>query len=815
MKLSLNWLSEYVELSDVDLGELCNRITLSTCEIEEITPAFPGLETITAARIESTRRHPEADRLQLCTIRAGKFSGEIVCGAPNARPGILVPFAGVGSKILGKDGTGLVISKAKIRGIESEGMLCSAAELGLEKIFPGEGLLELDDSAIAPGQKLTHLIAEDTVLTIDNKSITNRPDLWCHFGFARELSAILKRKLKKNPLVTKTKFKSSPGKKEIHIEKDAALAYFGAVCSGVEVRDTPLWMRARLAVVGQKSINNIVDVSNYVMLELGQPNHAFDLATLMQDTVTVAPAKTHNVKKFKTLDGIERELPDEAVVIFDGSGKSARPVALGGIMGGEDSAIQPATKEIFIESATFPRETIRRTLKKVDLRTDSAMRFEKGQDPMKAAPAILRFADLLKETCPNLSLGAVHGPAVKPVQSRLNVTLDYLRERLGFEITKKEVETTLVWLGFEIKADEAGKKFSVKAPTWRSQYDVTLPEDLVEELGRVHGYDHIAPRPAPVPVLGRSLDFARMLDRGLRDFLAARGYSETMNYSFCLKEDNEVFGHPGIGIRNPVSGLTHLRISLVPGLLRQAALNQFRYTDVNLFEASRVYAAKLHPDSMSKEKMHASGPAREEKRFAVLRVLPDRMNTEGQEEELVKFRETIRSLLSLTARHVDFKPGEPGSRIFHPAAHLSVLLDGRSIGHLGIAHPSLQEKYDLKRTVLLCDFSFDLAADKKVLRAYSPPSSFPDSLFDLTVVMDEAISSAKPREVVLGLKEKEILSVELISIYRGEPIPEGKKAVSYRVRLRKQDGTLSESEWKPIHERSMIALENAGLPLRK
>lgn len=813
MKLSLNWLSDYIELSDVDLTELCNRITLSTCEIEEVVPAFPGIDTIVAARIESTRKHPEADRLQICSIKAGKFSGEIVCGAPNARPGIVVPFAGLGSKIPGKDGAGMVIARAKIRGIESEGMLCAASELGLEKIFPGDGLLELEDSAVSPGQKLTHLIAQDTILTIDNKSITNRPDLWCHFGFARELSAILRRKLKKDPLQVKTKFKSITASKKIHIEKDAALAYFGAVCDHVEVRETPLWMRVRLAAVGQKSINNIVDASNYAMLELGQPNHVFDVTALQADTVTVAPAKSHNVKTFKTLDGTERDVPDEAVVIFDGAGKSARPVALGGIMGGEDSAIRPVTKQIFIESATFPREAIRRTLKKVDLRTDSAMRFEKGQDPSKAAPAIARIAELLKETCPGIALGRVNGAAVKPVHSRIQLTLDFLRERLGFEITKKEVEQTLTWLGFEVKADEAGKKFTIKAPTWRSQYDITIPEDIVEELGRVHGYDHIAPRPAPVFVLGRTLDFARLLDRSLRDFLTARGYTESMNYSFCLKEDNEVFGHAGIGIRNPVSGLTHLRVSLVPGLLRQAALNQHRYADVNLFEASRVYAPKLHADSSSKEFMHAAGPAREEKRFAVARLLAEKLSTEEQEDAFVAFRETVHSLLSISARAIAFKPGS--SSLFHPGANLSVTVDQKVIGQIGIVHPSLQEKYDLKRPVLLCDFSFDAVSEAKMLRTYSPPSSFPDSLFDLTVVIDESISTSKPRDTILGLGEKEIQSVEFLSVYRGDPIPAGKKAASFRVRLRKQDGTLSEAEWKPIHERSMIALENAGMPIRK
>ncbi len=821
MKLSYNWLNDYVDLSTIEIKDLINRLTLATCEVEEVTDSFPGLEKIIIARIVACEKHPQADRLQICQIDAGKFQGKIVCGAPNARPGILVPFAPVGASIPGKDGKGLTIGKANIRGIESHGMLASAAELGLEKIFAGDGLLELTDvPGAAAGEPLTKIVPSDLTITIDNKSITNRPDLWCHFGFAREISAVYRKKLKFDPTAKKPAFKASKLTKKIVVEKDSALAYFGAVCENARVLETPLWMRLRLAAVGQKSINNIVDASNYVMLELGQPNHTFDLKTLSEKTVTVALSNAKS-PDFKTLDGELRKLPEKSVLIFDGEGKHARPVALGGIMGGENSAIAPDTANIFIESATFPRELIRRTLKKIDLRTDSAMRFEKGQDPAKAKPAIYRIAELIRETCPDLLLGAVTGQSVPPKQSKIKLTLSFLQNRLGFAVSAKEVTTTLTWLGFDVKADKSGKTFNITAPTYRSQYDVTIPEDIVEELGRVHGYDHIAPVPPVVPVLAKSLDHARLLERRMKRFLVDEGFTETLNYSFVKREDNEVIGQHGIALLNPLGGMSHMRLSLIPGLLSQIAVNQDRYAEVSLFEFGRVYGASRKPESAF---LHAQGPAAEEKRICAAKILPEKLDHDAQEEALAQFREILKEMAALSNRAIDTGAlaqgetwGVSGAEwdIFHPSARIAITCDGKTAGLIGLMHPTLAERFSIKRPVVLAELSFDRIADKSALAAYRPPSVYPDSVFDVTAILEEAETTRRPIDVVMGLKAPEIHSMELTTIYRGAPIEEGKKAASYKIRCRKPDGTLTTEEWRPIFERVITAIEGAGMPLRR
>lgn len=825
MKLSYNWISDYVDLSGIEIKDLVNRLTLSTCEVEEIEPSFPDLSSILVAEIVSTEKHPQADKLQLCDIRAGKFKGKIVCGAPNARPGILVPFAPVGAKIPGKDGAGLQIQKAAIRGIESEGMLCSALELGLDKLFAGDGLLELDAivPGIAPGTSLSTVIPHDWTITIDNKSITNRPDLWCHFGFAREISAVYKKKLKFNPLEAKVKVKPAKLSKKIKIESGSALAYFGAVCENVQVTPTPLWMRLRLAAVGQKSINNVVDVSNYAMLELAQPNHLFDLSTLKESTVSVALNQTHGVKSFKTLDGESRNIPDNTILIFDGENKGARAVALGGIMGGEDSAIQPTTQAIFIESATFPRELIRRSLKRIDLRTDSAMRFEKGQDPAKAKPTITRIVSLLQETNPAIAMGPITGTSVPATKSKIKATLAFLQTRLGFAVSRKEVETTLSWLGFGIQADKSGKTFSITAPTYRSQYDISIPEDIVEELGRIHGYDHIAPVPLVVPVLGKSLDHTRLLERRWRRFLVDAGFTETLSYSFCNREDNQLFGSEGIELLNSLAGLTHLKTALLPGVLRHLGVNQDRYAEVDLFETGRAYADKLHADGEKAKFLHAAGPAREEKRFCIARMLPEKLPLTAQEDELVKFRELVRTLAGLHGRDIEivlanqasnWPPLASANRLFHPSCSMALLVDGTAAGILGVIHPAVAEAYSLKRPVLIAEISFDRIASEHRRKKYVPPSVFPDSLFELTLILDEVRSAQDPVNVIRSLKIEAIHSIELLGIYRGAPIAEGKKSASYRIRCRKADGTFSQDEWKKVYDSVIEALAGAGIPLR-
>ena len=822
MKLSYNWLNDYVDLKSIDIKDLINRLTLATCEVEEVTDAFPGIAQLIIARIVSCEKHPQADRLQICQVDAGKFQGKIVCGAPNARPGILVPFAPVGATLPGKDGKGMTIGKANIRGVESHGMLASAAEVGLDRIFAGEGLLELTDipGALA-GHPLTSIFPADLVITIDNKSITNRPDLWCHFGFAREIAAIYKKKIKFHPLDRKLTFKPSKLSKKILVEKGSALAYFGAVCEGTRVLETPVWMKLRLGAVGQKSINNIVDASNYAMLELAQPNHTFDLNTLKQNTVTVALSDSKS-PDFKTLDGESRKLPPGTVLIFDGdkkAGKSPLAVALGGIMGGEHSAIQPDTGTIFIESATFPRELIRRTLKKIDLRTDSAMRFEKGQDPAKAKPTIYRIAELLRETCPDLKLGPVTGQSVLPKKSKIKVTTSFLQARLGFAVTSKEISTTLTWLGYDVKSDKTGKTFQITAPTYRSQYDITIPEDIVEELGRVHGYDHIAPVPPVVPVLARSLDHARLLERRMKRLLADAGFSETLNYSFVKEEDNLLFGKQGLALLNPLAGLSHMRLSLIPGVLHHLAANQDRYAEVRLFEFGRVY----DPTAKSSAFLHSAGPAHEEKRICVA-MITDKIDASAQEESFAWFRETVREMAGASARQLDTAlPAKKDSwgiassvsSLFHPSCQVVLKCDGEAVGFIGMLHPVLAERFGIRRTVLVAEISFDLIAGEKKRASYKPPSVYPDSVFEVTVILEEAETTRRPVDVVMNLGAPEIHSMELTTIYRGAPIAEGKKAASYKIRCRKADGTITAEEWRPIFERVIDGIESAGMPLRR
>jgi phenylalanyl-tRNA synthetase beta chain len=497
MKLSLNWLNDYVDLSDVPVPELVDRLTLAVCEVEGVAETFAHLDQIHVAWIESLEKHPDADRLNVCRVRDGKHTHQIVCGAPNVRAGMFAPLAVVGARLPRPEAEGefLEIKPAKLRGVASNGMLCSPGELGLTPLT-GEvdGLIDLDSlpgntaGKLKHGTPLTELLPlRDTVLDIDNKSITHRPDLWCHFGFAREIAGLYGKKLIFDPLSKRAK--RQPGtdaklpSKKIVIETGAAKAYYGRSLAGVQIGPAPLYMQARLINVGQRPINNVVDASNYVMLELGQPNHTFDAKTLKSDTVTVALAnaaarpvggktsakdKTKSQtggasafkrKSFTTLDGQAREVPENTILILDGpAGAHATPVALGGIMGGETSGVGDATTELFLESATFPRERIRPAIARLGLRTDSAQRFEKGQDPAKAKPALDRLAELIAESCPELRQGKTTGASPEKEQrNKITVPLSFLRARLGFDVTEKLVMDILTRLNFDVLV-KGGKK---------------------------------------------------------------------------------------------------------------------------------------------------------------------------------------------------------------------------------------------------------------------------------------------------------------------------------------------------------------------
>lgn len=863
MKLSLNWINDYTDLSNISTGELVNRLTLSTCEVDGVEETFAHLDQIVAARILDIKKHPDADKLSICTVDAGTLGVlKIVTGAKNVKAMTVVALAPIGAKIPKPDGESLEIKQAKLRGEDSYGMLCSAGELGLEKILgEHDGIMILEDpgtepmeeaihkspNSVKPGTRLSELFpVHDTVLDIDNKSITHRPDLWCHFGFAREIAAVFRLKINYDPL-EKVKLKEHKNlpEKEIVIEEGAAKAYFGLHVTGTRVEETPLWMKARLAAIGQKSINNIVDVSNYVMFELGQPNHAFDARTLKTGTITVARNGLHKkIQQFTTLDEETRPLPKDSIMILDGDAKTGEMVALGGIMGGLHSSIAPDTTDLFLESATFPRERIRRTISSMQLRTDSSQRFEKGQDPLKAKPALARMVELLQETCPHLKAGVVTGSEPEgPVQNKIEITLEYLRERLGFRIKEKEVEDILGRLHFDVKSGENKKgeiRFKLKAPTFRSQYDITIPEDIVEELGRIYGYDNIEPSPSLAPVISLNVNLERVLERNLKNFFIHNGhYHETHNYSFARPDDNEIFGMTGLKILNPImKDMDRMRLSQIPGIIRQAAGNQDRFSDVRLLELGRIYVKDpgLKKNEIAVEQKHAT----------MIHVPPFVREKGIHQDESYLFkaflnlRELIEEYLRETAGafHIRFiedagkKPEvDAGKResvydalrstpYLHPGCAVKFVSDAseKIIAVAGILHPSFEKRYDLKRGAIVAqiyvDDIFPLFDVHRKRTDYAPPSVFPDSTFELSLVMNSDDSTAAPVDIIRSLNIPELRKVDLLTVYRGEPLPEEKKSASFEVTCGRNNGTLSGDELQTIMDRMIEALAEKGFPLR-
>ncbi len=874
MKLSLNWLNDFIDLADVPLERIVRELTLRTCEVEEFYPAYAHLDDVVVARVLEKERHPNADRLSLCKVDAGTATLPIVCGAPNVAAGMFVPLARIGAK-LPMGGEILEIKSGKIRGEISEGMLCSAKELGLVELTEAtDGLIDLGPhlahvqtappwahpasgggakktasqkiakkaarskvakkaqaappggppAAPAPavrppestiGTPLSVLFAlKDSIIDIDNKSITHRPDLWSHYGFARELSAIFNRPLKFNPLAT-PEIAAAPGlpSKKIVIEPGAAYAYFGQHVRGVRVGPSPAWLRARLWNVGQRPINNVVDATNYLMFEIGQPNHAFDARELKSDTIGVATAEQQNIKTFTTLDGVAREIPPHAIMILDGADPRATPLALGGIMGGLASGVREDTNELFLESATFPREKIRFALAKLQLRTESAIRFEKGQDPAQAQIALHRLVDLLALTCPDLAVGKIAGKA--PVGAKRNVIkipAGFIPRRLGVEIADGEVRSILERLGCTVQSDKKGGQ-AITVPTYRSWHDLTIPEDIVEEVGRIYGLDRIEPVAPLIACAPPVPNERRAFERALKTYLAQTGnFFETYNYSFAAASDNELFGQAGLALANPTQAdRDRMRVSLIPGLLRQAAGNQDRFDQVRLFEFGRSY----FPGK--------KGELPTERFRVALVALPDRALLDGRDgllETFLAFRGFLEDLLRSFTRTEPNVRVNAGPGFYHPNCAVELACGpGEAAAVLiraGILSPAREKDFDLKRPALLAEIDFDAFFEARAgaKRAYSPPSVFPDSNFEFSIVMDRTASTREPVRVIEAAGVPELRAVRLLTIYQGPPLPDDRMSVSYGVRCGLQEGTLTGERLQAILDLLVGQLNAAGFPLR-
>ncbi|TGM72782.1 phenylalanine--tRNA ligase subunit beta [Leptospira mtsangambouensis] len=799
MKLSVDWLNEFTPLSQIPFEKVLEKINTSICEIDDVEEFKVHLSSVITVKIKSLEKHPNAEKLSTTVATDGSKDYQIVTAATNVKVGDIVPLALPGTKLDGKE-----ILDSELRGVRSQGMYCSEKELGLA--LESSGVLIFPNDIPLGISVRKFYLWEDTILTIDNKSITHRPDLWNHFGFARELASQLQLPLNEFPFQTDTKWES--GNEGLVVEKtEHAHAYYVCSIKDVNIAPSNTKIKSRLEKCGIRSINNVVDVSNYLLLELGQPTHFFDRERLNSTTFSVSKSKEGD--SFPLLDDTSPKLQKDLLLIQNGKD----PVALAGVMGGKDSAVIDSTKNIVMESAVFKREDVRYTIRKTNIRTESAVRYEKGLDSYTCLPVIRRAVQLLKENGnPKIKVYEPQGfNHTEPKSVTIQTNLSFLRHKLGKNISQNEVTEILNRLGF--KVTNQGEELSVLVPKFRQNYDVTIPEDLVEEIGRTIGYASIKTEALSMAVETPIRNPLRELERRVKNFLALEvGFNEVYNYSFASQADSKLEAkeeHSSLKIANEMPDEhSLLRNSLFPGIIKQAKLNQDRFESVNLFELGRTY----HKEG------NGSELAEERRWMAILSLSKNKPNDlTAVELEFLQVRETISDLFQYL-NLPNYKWEKTNRNYFHPNAGLVLSYDGIEIAELGILHTRFADDYDLKRRAILSKINMEKLVDvwEKQGRNshFVPPSNFPQGQLDLSLLMNEKDTTESFVGLVQEMKIPELESVFVQTIFKGETVGEGKKSVTYRFRLMSYDKTFTQERFKELSDSLVDIAKKNGYNLR-
>jgi phenylalanyl-tRNA synthetase beta chain len=761
MQFSENWLRSFVT-TKLNSAELSHALTMAGLEVEDEQPAGAAFTKVVIGEIVEAAKHPDADRLQLCKVNIGKETLQIVCGASNARVGIKVPCALVGAAL-----PGIEIKQAKVRGVDSFGMLCSSKELGLST--EADGLLELPSDAPIGTDIREYLSLNDNLLTL--KLTPNRADCLSILGIARDVAAITGDTLigtNLHPVLVE-----SQAKKTVKISAtEACPAYYGRVIENVNAKAaTPDWMIRNLERSGIRSISAIVDITNYVLLEFGQPMHAFDLAKISGD-INVRFANTN--EEIKLLNDSQVKLKADNLVIADNNGA----IALAGIMGGEPTSVTDATTSIFLESAFFTPDAIAGKARRQGLSTDSSYRFERGVDFGNTKNALERATGLILQLCGGKAGEITQVVSKLPARNTVNLRYARLLSVLGINIAKSEVAKILTQLGFEFS--ESAGVFAVKAPTYR--FDIAREEDLIEEIARLHGYDKIpaiAPEAhlhmLPAPEAALNLAWAR-------DVLVNQGYQEIITYSFVDESwERDLLGNANpIKLKNPIaSNMSVMRSGLWGGLLDTLTYNLNRKQErAMLFEFGSTY----HP---------AKTGYIEVARLSALFYAASRPEQWASATKDVDFYDVKAHVDSLTHNQAEYRV--EAHCALHPGQTARVYLLGQPIGWIGKLHPKWQQHYSLPKSTFL----FELEITPLLMKAVPAYQEVPKTLAirrDLAVVVDANVAV----QAILGAIENAriplVSQVQLFDIYQGKGIPENKKSLALSVFMQDTHKTLVDNE---------------------
>ncbi len=800
MKVLLKWLEDYVKIG-LPPSELAEKLTMAGIEVKGWQAIGGDWDDIVVGQIAAINAHPNADRLFLPTIDLGTEQKAVVCGAPNLKVGDKVAFARVGASLIdGHTGEVIRLEAVKIRGVVSQGMVCSEKELGLSDSH--EEIMVLPSEAPV-GTPLADYMG-DVILDLD---ITpNRPDCLSVIGIAREVAALTGQKVTL-PQAKYAETATSIGSR-IAVEiaaPDLCPRYSASLVTGLKIGPSPRWMQQRLLACGMRPISNIVDITNYVMLEYGEPLHAFDYNQVRGKKIIIRRAEKGEI--MVTLDGVKRALSNDMLVIAD----TERAVAIAGVMGGADSEVTEQTTDIFLEAASFNPESIYYTGNRLGLPSEARMRFERGISPELTLPALERATQLLVEFGGGKAAkGFIDAYPGKKKDKPILLKASEVKRLLGVDFSMRQIKEALTSLGCDCKAAESASEVLVTAPYWRS--DITLAEDLVEEVARIIGYEQIPvtmlsqslPRQTPSPML--------KLKRETRQSLVGSGFQEVITYSLTGREGlNKLLPQPHppkpapLRMANPMTAdQEYLRPNLRANLLAALEANR-RHEEggIRLFEQGRVYHQR--PNDLPYEPEMVCG---------LMAGSRFEESWRGDDETLDFFdaKGVVEGLLEHLGVAADFEPGSDES--LHPAKQAAIVIEGKSLGVIGELHPKVADAFELSEKVYLFELDLTMLLPFTLgHRLFQPISRFPAIVRDMALVVDSSVAHRQVQEIVGGFPL--VTEVTLFDVYSGGQLPAGKKSLAYRITFQSPSHTLTDEEVNKVQKQILDKLaKQLGATLR-
>lgn len=800
MLVSYKWLQQYVNVEDTP-KVLADKITRGGLEVEEVIKLNENLSNIVVGYVKEKEKHPDAEKLSVCKVDIGNEIVQIVCGAKNVDKDQYVIVAKVGAKV-GAKLPGIKIKKAKLRGVESYGMICSLGELGISKsLLPKnseEGIYVFEKPQIIGTDVIKLLDLDDSIIDI---AITpNRADALSIRGLVYEVSALYNKPVNFKETLDNNVYETT--KLTVDINSDKCTAYYGQVIKNIKVEQSPLWLQNRLINSGIRPINNIVDVTNYVLLEYGQPMHAFD-KNLLGEKIVVRQA--HEGEELITLDGVERKLTKDDLIIAD----SNSPVALAGVMGGKNTEVNDDTVNIVLESAYFNPVSVRRTSSYHGLRSDSSTRFEKGIDKNLQLLALERAVELIKELCPESEIESYVGSTVENKDNQIIVTADYINSLIGINLTVDNIIDILKSLSFKVQTDE--NNIMVDVPSRRQ--DIVIKQDIVEEVARIYGYDNI---PATLPKFSKAtrggFTYKQKVLRDIRKMYMNLGFMDTINYSLVSEIESKQFtttNYPNVKLLMPMSeNHSTLRQSLIPGIVNTAKYNLARrQNNLKLLEIGRVFFGSGDDNIQPEEKVYLSAL-----------LTGDEYTTKWLKEEKKFDFYSAKGYLELLFEKLgilgDISYSKDIIENMHPGRTAKVLYKNNEIGFIGELHPSYSKENDISTSYI---FEIDLDKiifEEKVKPKYEEISKYPKVNRDIAMLIDSTDEYQNIYNLIISLGDKLIYNVELFDIYEGIGLPIGKKSIAITLTYSDKDKTLTEEDINRIHNKVEKALLDYGVTIR-